>query len=398
MINILWISLCTPYLSIGHAGGQALLQHINYFLNDNDYVIKMISLCDKKELADVKKNKIAALDNCIIIEDNCLPDRIIDLENRMNPWNRYGGYLSNSRVIKIKKALKSLSFSPDIILLNWTEMVALTPLIQRLYPGIRVFAIEEDVSYIKRKRRWKNSIAPYKYIHGIRYYNSKKKELSWLKLCDHIFVYSPKDKSTLVKDGIDQKKVTILTPIFHRYSDIKISPQNREIIFWGAMNRKENEESVIWFIENVMPKLENLNIKLIIIGSNPSDRIKAYASNNIIITGYVDDPSPYFARGLCFVCPLTIGAGIKIKVIEGLSSGVPVISNNIGIEGIPAVDRRDYIAAESAEEFARAINELLSDAALFKKLSNNGKKLIETVYSKNGSEELEEQIVKFIGS
>ena len=107
----------------------------------------------------------------------------------------------------------------------------------------------------------------------------------------------------------------------------------------------------------------------------------------MIVTGFVDSPNQFFEDSMCMVVPLVIGAGIKIKVLEGLSSGIPVISNEIGIEGIAAQNGNQYLHAETAVEFAEAIKKINLDKGLSEQLSENAKKMIATNYNEQRSTE-----------
>ena len=97
-------------------------------------------------------------------------------------------------------------------------------------------------------------------------------------------------------------------------------------------------------------------LRLIIIGNKPPQQLLAYSSNRIIITGFVEDISPYFKHSLCLVAPLILGAGIKIKIIEAMSAGIPVLTNAIGIEGIDAVDKRHFFYCDSKKDYIENIH------------------------------------------
>jgi glycosyltransferase involved in cell wall biosynthesis len=127
-------------------------------------------------------------------------------------------------------------------------------------------------------------------------------------------------------------------------------------IFRGAMNRTENEDAVFWFVKNVFNKV--LSIKgrgiLYIVGANPSPKLINLQSNNIVITGYVTDPVQYFQRASVGVIPLRYGAGVKLKTLELLAAGVPIVSTEIGVEGID-FEKRQVVVADDANSFLKAV-------------------------------------------
>ena len=92
------------------------------------------------------------------------------------------------------------------------------------------------------------------------------------------------------------------------------------------------------------------------------------------MTGFVDDVRKYFSLLDIGVIPLIKGAGIKIKTVEMLYSEIPVVSTTVGIEGILAEDKKEFLLAENEEEFIKNINKLITDKELYKKLKDNLKK------------------------
>ena len=162
---------------------------------------------------------------------------------------------------------------------------------------------------------------------------------------------------------------------------LKRNSNNRDILFFGAMSRKENYLSAKWFVENVLPRLSDLDIRFVILGGNPPDFIKEYESQRVHITGFVDSIDSYFSDSLCFVAPLLLGAGIKIKVLEALSSGIPVLTNDIGIEGIPAQDGREFYRCLSAEDYEHRIRQIYDHNFNEIDMEQNAKYFVEREFS-----------------
>ena len=169
-------------------------------------------------------------------------------------------------------------------------------------------------------------------------------------------------------------------PYFDDYSEVQRKIEGRDILFFGAMSREENYLSAIWFVDNVMPKLQELNVRFLIAGSNPPEILKKKESKAVKILGYTSDMAKYFSSCICLVAPLKLGAGIKVKILEAMSAGIPVLTNEIGIEGIEAVNEKEYILCSSPDEYADSIRRLLSDRHLGEELSLNSKRFIKKKY------------------
>lgn len=156
-----------------------------------------------------------------------------------------------------------------------------------------------------------------------------------------IWVLSKKDRDILTSlFSISADKITVKPPKLSFFIDTiqrninTIKPKT--LMFWGAMNRPENEQAVLFFIDNCFQKIlkKDQEYKLYIVGSQPSERLRSRANPNIIVTGFVADPSAYFAMVEWGIVPLITGAGIKLKTLEMLAAGIPVISTSVGAEGI----------------------------------------------------------------
>jgi glycosyltransferase involved in cell wall biosynthesis len=135
--------------------------------------------------------------------------------------------------------------------------------------------------------------------------------------------------------------------------------QPNSLLFWGAMNRSENYSAALWFARHVFPDVAVRfpGAVLFIVGSNPPRQLRDIASDSIIVTGFLEDPTPYFLRASLGVAPLTEGAGIKVKTLEMLAAGLRVVSTPIGAEGIP---ESDNLIVTEIQDMARAIAEVWS--------------------------------------
>jgi|GEM_PF-2310559 len=116
----------------------------------------------------------------------------------------------------------------------------------------------------------------------------------------------------------------------------QIDPQS--LLFFANFERSENRRGACWFVKEVFPKIRQRRpgVSLTLAGNGSDSLAKDLDCEGVIGTGYVDDPSPHFSRCALAIAPLLEGAGVKFKVLEALSSGVPVVGTPIAAEGIPA--------------------------------------------------------------
>ena len=100
----------------------------------------------------------------------------------------------------------------------------------------------------------------------------------------------------------------------------------------------------------------------------------------INVTGYVADSTPYLQQAALMVVPLRAGGGMRVKILNGLAQGIPIVSTTLGCEGIAVVPGRDILVADDPADFATAVLRALNEADLARQLSLNGRKLAESRY------------------
>jgi glycosyltransferase involved in cell wall biosynthesis len=157
----------------------------------------------------------------------------------------------------------------------------------------------------------------------------------------------------------------------------------RDILFIGGFEHTPNVDAMLWFTAEIMPRIlaELPDARLHIVGSKMPDQIAALASENVITHGYVADVEPLFASCLLSVAPLRWGAGVKGKTNQSMSYGVPVVSTSVGAEGMHLVHNENVLIADEPADFAAEVVRLYRDAALWRKLSRNGRRNIEEHFS-----------------
>lgn len=379
--SVLWISACVPYDTVGHAGGKIHNYYLKYVKANSDFNIKLLTFywAGEKDKIDLDRYSI----DYDLIERKIwhFPDILVNTESVLNPWNRYAGINQNYTVIQLKKYLqkyKDEGYKPDVVILQWTEMVVLIDIVKKYFPCAKYIGIEEDVKFLNFERQISNrsnNVVKSLYLN-VRYKRLKKIELEACSKCDKVILNNPKDLKLLEDNGIDSEKLTEWQPYFDSFIDIPYEGNKKQVIFYGAMGRMENVEAATWLVTDVLPLVKDTEVEVLIIGSHPTEQIKALESDRVHVLGFVESIGDYFKDAMCLAAPLRQGAGVKIKILEAMSAGIPVLTTDVGIEGIPAEDGKEYLHCITKEEFGYRIDELARDSQLRKNLSSNEKVFI----------------------
>jgi len=165
----------------------------------------------------------------------------------------------------------------------------------------------------------------------------------------------------------------------------KIPPQNDDpvFLFTGVMDYKPNIDAVLWFTDNVWPKIiENYpESRFIIAGMNPVQSILSLARvKGVEVTGFVEDILPYYHESDFFVATLRIARGVQNKILQAFSCGLPVISTSMGAEGIDYTDGEDILIADTPDDFFQSIEKLIANKHLYKSVRKNALELVKNHY------------------
>lgn len=363
-MKYLSVSPVVPYDKIGHAGGKTYNYYQKQLAKERSIEQNIFCFSKKSDLirCDLDfygiKHTVALTSGSMCSNIQHLMFNVLD--KIFGRLSFYSGYKKHKIMVYLKYLNLQGNF-PDVIQLEWTEFVLFASAICRKYKNIKLIASEHDVSFQGAERRYLQAKGWKRKILKRKYEQLKHRELDALKLCHIVMPQSEKDKRLLVQNGIPEQKIFVLTPYYHNMSYIKREELNHDILFWGAMYRKENYEAALWFIEKVMPLLKDTDVRFVVAGNRPPKVLLDQANDRILVTGFVKDESDLFSHSMCFVSPLLLGAGIKVKVLEALSAGIPVLTNEIGIEGIPATKTIHYYHCNTAEEYAEKIISLIDN-------------------------------------
>lgn len=399
--RLLWVSWCVPYDTVNHAGGQCCNYYLKQFQKDGVFDITILSLCYRRELSSIDLDHYQIKHQEYCLDQNPVthfPWQVINRLCYWNPWDAYCGICPPYE----RRHLKRLIFDyaqqnpkPEYIILEWTATGYLYSYIKQLFPDARILLIEEDVTFLSFVRHQQASQDRYhQWFWKTRYHIMLQKERELIRKIDITAVNNDKDKKLLLDQGIDEKKLIRISPFYRDYSYIERVPDRRDVIFFGNMSREENYRSAEWFICNVLPLLAGLDVRFVVIGASPVRSLLQYQSNEVLITGFCKSPDTYFAHGLCLCAPLVLGAGIKVKILEAMSAGLPVLTNQIGIEGIDAVDGRDYYFCHTAEEYAAKIRYLILNPDAVKKTGENARAYVRAFWNiRKGVDEMENHLM-----
>lgn len=278
------------------------------------------------------------------------------------------------------------SLSQELVKENYTHIILESLFLSPYISTIRNFSKAKIVvrTHNVEHKIWEqlalNASNPFKkwYLNRLSE-DLKKYEISVLNTSDLLFTISETDAREFKKLGIIVPIATIPVALEPHTSHINYSKQH--IFFLGSMNWLPNIEAVEWIINEILPavRLKIPSIEFHLAGSYMNDAFPTDRNKGIINYGFVDDRSHFMQNNGILALPIRSGSGIRIKLLEALSLGVPVVCTKAGAQGINNLDT--VCLAESTTEFVEQLIELLNTEEKRKTLGKTAHHYIEENYS-----------------
>ena len=210
----------------------------------------------------------------------------------------------------------------------------------------------------------------------------EQEECRIVRLADLTFAVSEVELTVLERE-VPGAWVEVLSNIHAVAEPVAQFAPRRGIMFIGTYDYPPNVDAVSYFAHDIWPHVQKAlpDATFHIVGDNPPARIRALAGAQIVVTGYVPDVAEYFHRCRISVAPLRYGAGVKGKINQSMSYGVPVVATPVAAEGMHLVDEESVLIAGTPEEFAKAVVRAYRDEALWTRLSVNGLENVRRYFS-----------------
>lgn len=329
--KVLFATAHCPSPDAPQAGHKTTFRFLSELAITHD--IDLVLLCKSSDLQEARKVRplLEGLASSVTLVHVSSPARatgwILGLFWKLAP--RFCTRLSPGAVRHIKQLLASKVY--DLVWAEFSQSAWIAKLVQ---PATSFMLSLHDV-----QTQLVTSKSPFERLMMLGFTFETEKTL--LKRATQIRVQSVNDKwllHTLFR--VSAQKIEVKEPSLSSFlPNVRRLPtivEPHSLLFWGAMARRENSDAALHFLHDHFPALrrEYPDTKIYIVGSNPPRELVAMSDNSILVTGFVDDPTPYFERAGLGIAPLTAGAGIKVKVLEMLRVGLPVLSSPVGAEGI----------------------------------------------------------------
>lgn len=163
----------------------------------------------------------------------------------------------------------------------------------------------------------------------------------------------------------------------NREQPIPRMPDAKAVLSMATMMWPPNVDGVMWFARDIYPIIHKAlpETRFFVVGQRPVAEVRALPESDpsIEVTGYVADPNSYIAQSACLIVPLRSGGGMRVKILEALARGIPIVSTTIGYEGIDLQPGKHLLVADTPQDFAEAVVRLIREPDFGRELARQGR-------------------------
>ena len=196
---------------------------------------------------------------------------------------------------------------------------------------------------------------------------------------DHVVVVSEQERARLCPGA----RSVLVCPNGREPSEVLPDAPDPVVAFVATMGWAPNVDAAVWLVREIWPRvLQRVpQSRLLLVGKDPAPAVRALTTESVEVTGTVADVRPYLARSRVVVAPLRAGGGTRLKIMEALDVGRPVVATSLGCEGMEDLVGRGVVVADTAEAQAAAIADLLLDPAGAGVLGRTGHDAVKAAHS-----------------
>ena len=270
--------------------------------------------------------------------------------------------------------------------LAWLRTRALLPLGRRPWAVLDELNAEYQLQWrafrtdLAAPRRW--PLAGYSLVQTARL---RTYEASVCRVFERVVVVSNEDAAALRALQPNLAPVVLSNGVDCEYFALDARTANRPpwIVFTGTMDFRPNVDAAVWFARSILPLVRRAvpDAVFVIVGANPSPVVQRLAGTaGVLVTGRVPDVRPYLATGAVYAVPMRIGGGVRLKVLEAMAAGLPVVSTGLGCSGTDAEPGRHYLRADAPDRFAELVIEVLKGRRDCRPMVAEARRLMEERY------------------
>ena len=297
----------------------------------------------------------------------------------------------------VRSFLKQHGEDFDLVIISRSEIAARhMATVQRFAPRAKVVFDTVDLHFLREEREAQLKQDPLLHVSAAK---RKQQELNLARIADLTLVVSSLEKDILDRErlGLDVRIISTIYPLDG--ADIPGFEGRRNILFIGGFEHPPNVDAVLYFAREIFPlvKARIPEAMFQVIGPDPTPEVLHLAGPDIQVLGYVPEVRHFFDQARLSVAPIRYGAGVKGKVNQSMSFGVPAVVTRVAAEGMYLVHEQNVLIADDPEGFAAAVVRLWTEPEIWHRLSANGRENLREHFSVEAAGQRIDELLDWAG-
>jgi glycosyltransferase involved in cell wall biosynthesis len=274
--------------------------------------------------------------------------------------------------------VQTLKQKYDLVIVSQVDMAVYADLF-RGYP-----ALFDEVEIGAFHQQYSRASLPWDRARvGLRWWKYQKFISKLMNSYRYCTVVSEPEKCLLEKAGVPPEKIYLIRNSIDMdsYRDVTGLPGQNTLIFPGSIRFYANHDAVTWFLDEIFPIIvsEIPDVRLNITGNH--EGVSLPHNPGVSFTGHLEDIKLAIASSWISLAPIRLGGGTRLKILESMSLGTPVVSTSKGAEGLDVAHEKHILIADTPQQFAGEVIRLLLDPNFRQVLAENGKRLVSEQYN-----------------
>jgi glycosyltransferase involved in cell wall biosynthesis len=290
---------------------------------------------------------------------------------------------------RMLRAIKTVHPQFDVIQVDWIYMAPYIQTCRDLWPGTPILMRQHNAEFQIFERLTQNESNPAKKAFlALQSRKMRLYEAKHMNQVDLVVPVTQQDADSFVSIGV--RTPIVVNPAGANLDQLDRPvglTRNRRFLIVGSMNWPPYVQSMVWFLEHVWSRFASAHpgFGLDIIGKEPPASVMAWNGvDGVRVHGYVDDIMPYMHESMAMVIPLLTGSGMRIKMVEAMAAGLPVITTPIGCEGIPVLDGEHAVVREDPDSFIQGLDWISKNPEAVERMVRTARELAVAQFSWDG--------------
>jgi glycosyltransferase involved in cell wall biosynthesis len=280
------------------------------------------------------------------------------------------------------RAARELAGEPfDLVILEYWQLY---PLLD-VFPRSRTVLLTHDIDLAVNRERVRFERSPLARARAMRRWRvERREEVQAYRTAKRVWALTGRDADAVRALTEHRTQVDVLPFGLSASSFVEhAGPRtSNEVLFLGAMSAAFNRDAIGYFVRDIYPQLATIpDLRVTVVGGGLPPEVASFASApGVEVSGHTPDPRTFLSRAACLVVPLRFGGGLRIRVLEAMAAGLPVVCSPLAVEGMGLESGMHVLIARDPGEYRRHVERLLRDRAFAAALAERARERVWGAY------------------